>query len=119
MYLVTANKPRQILHLIFAGRVTMAELQNGEGDLREVIKDFTPGFTLITDLERAESIEPECARPIGATMELCDRHGIGRVIRVIPDQAKDIGFNILSAFHYTRAPRTLVFKKLIQAVEAL
>lgn len=36
-------------------------------------------------------------------MELLGRHGVSKVARVIPDPGRDIGFNILSIFHYSRS----------------
>jgi hypothetical protein len=52
-------------------------------------------------------------------MDLCDQHGVGLVIRVIPDPAKDIGLNILSIFHYPHHPRTVTCKAMNEAARLL
>ena len=59
------------------------------------------------------------AAEIGRLMELFDQQGIGMVLRVIPDPAKDFGFNILSAFHYHRLHKTITCEKLLEAAEIL
>jgi hypothetical protein len=52
-------------------------------------------------------------------MELCDQHGVGLVVRVIPDPAKDIGFNLLSIFHYPHHPRAVTCKTMSEAARLL
>jgi hypothetical protein len=36
------------------------------------------------------------------SMDLGDKKGVALVVRVVSEPHKDIGFNILSLFHYTR-----------------
>jgi hypothetical protein len=52
-------------------------------------------------------------------MDLCNKHGIEMVVRVIPDPQKDIGLNILSLFHYRRRVRIVTCKTLAEAMRAL
>jgi hypothetical protein len=48
-----------------------------------------------------------------------ERHGMELIVRVIPDPAKDIGFNLISRFHYHHRPRTATFKTLAEAATLL
>jgi hypothetical protein len=52
-------------------------------------------------------------------METLERHQVGLVVRLIPDPAKDIGFNIISAFHYKNRPPTALCDTMEQAVRLL
>jgi len=45
--------------------------------------------------------------------------GVELVVRVIPDPHKDIGFNILSLFHYRRRVRIVTCPTLEEAMKAL
>jgi hypothetical protein len=64
-------------------------------------------------------MEPACSTQIGKEMDLCDQHGVGLVVRVIPDPAKDIGFNLLSIFHYPHHPRMVTCKTMSEAARLL
>ena len=64
-------------------------------------------------------MDRDCLPEIGRVMELCDDKGVELIVRVVPDQTKDIGLNILSLFHYTRRPRTVVCENLAEALKLL
>lgn len=119
MFLVTSNKSKQLLHLSYVQRVKPEELRHGLEDLKTLLADLSPGFRVLVDLGRLESMEPACAKEIGLTMEIFDRSGVDVVVRVIPDPRKDIGMNILTAFHYTRGPRIITCQNMIAAAKVL
>ena len=56
---------------------------------------------------------------LGRMMELLDRRGLEMVVRVIPDPAKDIGFNILSIFHYPHHPQIVTCGTMMEAAKLL
>src|SRR5258707_574200 len=107
MFLATANKSKQLLHLSFIGRVEPEELQRGLEDLRALLAELSPGFNVLGDFGRLESMNLTCVPEIGRAMEMIDQKGVGLVVRVIPDPSKDIGLNILMAFHYTHRPHVV------------
>ena len=119
MFLATINKPQQLLYLIFAQRVRVEELERAMGDMTKLLADLTTGFRLVTDLSRVDSIDVNCAAMIGKQMELCDQKGVGLVVRIVPDPAKDPGFNIITLFHYHHPPRIVTCKDLVEAARAL
>jgi hypothetical protein len=119
MLLITVNKPKQLLYFSFIGQVRLEEVERSQKDLVELLKDLNPGFRLLTDLERLESIGVDCAAAIGRSMELCDEKGVDLLVRVIPEQGKDIGFSILARFHYEHTPRTVTCKTMVEAGKVL
>jgi hypothetical protein len=50
---------------------------------------------------------------------LCDQKGVALVVRVVPDPTKDIGFNILSLFHYPHRPPAVTCKTMVEAARLL
>jgi hypothetical protein len=64
-------------------------------------------------------MELACLTEIGRGMEMVDQSGVGLVVRVIPDPSKDIGLNILTAFHYAHPPRLVTCKNMTEAARAL
>ena len=119
MLLVTSNTARQLLCLYFVGHVRPEELQRGYEDMAALLKDLKPGFHLLADLSRLESMDLECTPVVGRAMELMDKHGIGMVVRVVPDASRDIGFNILAIFHYSHLPQVVTCDTIAQALNAL
>ena len=119
MYLASVNKAKRLLCLSFIGKVEAEELARGLQDLAALLSELEPGFRVLADLERLDSIGVGGAAEIGKAMELCDQKGVGLVVRVIPDHTKDIGFGILTLFHYRQAPHTMTCKTMIEAAKAL
>ncbi len=58
------------------------------------------GFILLTDLSLLENIHSDAYEHIKKTMDLLSKHGVSKVVRIIPDPSKDRGFGIMSLFHY-------------------
>lgn len=52
-------------------------------------------------------------------MDLLREKKVASVIRVMPDPHKDIGFNILSQFHYGPEIQVATFERLPDAISAL
>ena len=119
MLLVTSNKPRQLLLISYIGRVQPAEFERHRPDFTAQVEEFSPGFRLLADFSRLESMELDCEPELGRMMELIGRAGVGLVVRVIPDPGKDIGMNILTAFHYSPRPRVITCKNLAEAAREL
>ena len=119
MFLVTSNKTRQLVHLSYIQRVKPVELQRGLEDLKSLLAEMAPGFRVFVDFGRLEAMGLDCVPEIGLSMELLDQYRAGLVVRLIPDPTKDIGLNILTAFHYKRRPRIVTCKGLLEAAKAL
>ena len=119
MFLAALNKPKQLLHLNYIGHVRAEDLVRERDNAAALLAELPAGFRLLADLERLESMDPGCATEIGKFMELCDRKGVGLVVRVIPDPKKDIGLNILSLFHHAHRPRTATCRTMTEAARLL
>ena len=119
MFLIETNKLKRLLHLSFVGKVRAGELQPGLDELASLLAELPPGFHLLTNLSHLESMELACHAEISRVMELCHRRGMASVIRVIPKPEKDIGFNILSAFHYQHGLPVSVCSSLEEAIRLL
>lgn len=50
MVLITSNKVRRLLCMIYAQRVSPAELASASDELMAVVADLPPGFRLLADL---------------------------------------------------------------------
>lgn len=119
MFLATSNKARQLLCLSYIQQVRSEELKRGREDVQMLLADLPPGFRLLVDLSQLETMDLDCMKEIGRTMELFDRSGVGMIVRVIPVPSKDIGLNILTLFHYPHHPHIVTCKTMTKAAELL
>jgi hypothetical protein len=119
MFLAGVNAPKQLLHISFIGQVLAEELADGRENLTQLLAGLNPGFRVLSDLSLLESFGPGCAEQIGINMGIIGEKGVGLVVRVIPDESKDFGFNILSFFHYAHPPNTVTCCTMVEAAKVL
>lgn len=102
MFTAEVDPSRHLVTLTTSGHVQPADFEAGAERLRELLEEVEPGFRLLADLSGIESISVATAPHIGRVMDVCNQHGVGLVIRVIPPEPhKDVGLAILSQFHYS------------------
>jgi predicted DCC family thiol-disulfide oxidoreductase YuxK len=64
-------------------------------------------------------MDTDCVEELGKIMDLFDQHGLKQVVRVVPEPARDIGFNIMARFHYHHNPRTTNCETMTEAAKLL
>ena len=119
MFTVSADSKRNLLTIRFEDYVSAADLKEGVKKIEAALAELRPGFQLLTDLSGLYEMEFEASATIKKVMDLCRQAGIARVVRVIPDPKKDIGFNIMSYFHYKRGVGIVTCESLGEAIKAL
>ena len=119
MVLATSNKLKRLVCVNYIGRVCKGDLERNRPDLEALLAELGPDFRVLVDLSYLELMEVDCAPELGGFMELIDRSGVAKVVRVIPNQTKDIGMNILTAFHYRNRPQIITCKTMTEAAREL
>jgi anti-anti-sigma regulatory factor len=119
MFQVAFDKKKSLLKISFAQHVGEDEAKVSWEKVEGVLADVQQPFQLLTDLSEMESMDLACRSYIDKTMDLCNQKGVQSVVRVIPDQRKDIGLNIMSLFHYGRGVRIVTCETMEQARQAL
>ena len=97
---ILTEPDRNLLTLRYSGHVTLADFRAFEDGVGTLLGSLKPGFTILADMSRLELMDVECAPFISRVMDVSRQHGVGKVVRVMPDHTKDIGINILSIIHY-------------------
>jgi len=116
---VSLDKPAAFLQLHFSGNVVPEDTRQHLPEVERLVSELHPGFRLLTDLTGLVRMDLGCLPHIRKIMDLLNAKGIVLVVRVIPDPHKDIGFNILSLFHYRRGIRIVTCETLEEARQAL
>lgn len=84
----------------FVGHVTEHSMQEHLVRVVALANGIPAGFTLLTDLTDLDQMDFGCAAILAKIMDRFRECGVGQIIRIIPNKEKDIGFKILSYFHY-------------------
>jgi hypothetical protein len=119
VYSVELDQSQRLLVISAAQHVTADQARKTVEELRTLLKDIAPGFRVLADFRWLESMDAAAAHPIAEIMDLLAAKKVASVARVIADPHKDIGFNILSQFHYGPEIRVETFERLVDALGAL
>ena len=119
MFTVKLDKTENVLHLTFSGEVGRTQARQCREAVEKLLPTVLPGFRLLTDLSELEHMEYTCAPEIERVMDLCRDKGLTTVVRVIPDPKKDIGFKLMSLFHYRRTVGVITCETMAEAIKAL
>jgi hypothetical protein len=119
MYSVESDRSKRLLVISAAGQVTKKEVETVALRVREIMKEVTPGFRVLTDFRWLERMDPAAAVPLAEIMDALAAKDVATVVRVVPDPRKDIGLNILSQFHYGPQIKLATFESLAEALSAL
>jgi hypothetical protein len=103
----------------YRGHGAAAEMKAFEEEVRGLLPQVRKGFTVLTDLSGLDSMELDCMASLTKAMDEFKARGVGAVVRIVPDPAKDIGFNILSVVHYRRGVRVVTCQTAEEAARAI
>jgi hypothetical protein len=117
--LVTADPAKNLLQCAFVGDIGPEEFARYQPVVAEALATLSHGFHLLVDLTELDSMDLELVPAIGEAMELFQSRGVERIVRIIPDQSKDIGLGILSIFHYPRGLQIITCENRAEAINAL
>jgi NADPH-dependent ferric siderophore reductase len=119
MYSVESDKTKRLIVITVAGRVTSQEVKAAAMKVRDLVKDFEPGFAMLADFRLLTAMDSSAAPYIAEIMDALAEKQVARIVRVVPDPRKDIGLNILSRFHYGPEIEIVTVETLADAFEIL
>jgi hypothetical protein len=116
---IELDAARNFVRVGFAWHVSAAEAKAGAAEVERCLPQLRAGFSVLVDLTELQSMDLDCVPSIAKIMDLFKAHGVGLVVRVDPDPAKDIGFGILSAIHYRGKVPVVICNTITEAKRAL
>lgn len=118
-FAVQLDEQANWLIIRYRGRVGPAEVEQCAGEVQLALRKLSQGFHLLVDLTDLEFMDMSCAPQLKRIMKLCNAAGVTAVARIIPDQKRDIGLQIMSYFHYDPGVRIVTCASLDEARRAL
>ena len=120
MFSTEFDGSQQLLKITWAGHTTPEEARSCLENLQTLLIDVQPGFRLFADLREVLSMPTTAAPYIGQIMETCAEKGVVLVVRLLPAEPnKDIGFTIMSRFHYAPGIRIVTCATMEEAMSHL
>ena len=81
MYSVEFDRSKRLLVISAAGRVTKKEVESVALRVREMMKEITPGFRVLTDFRWLERMDPAAAVPLAEIMDALAEKDVAAVVR--------------------------------------
>ena len=119
MFKISLDQPQNCVVIVYSGHVGPEETNQCVEAIRTLVADAKPGFRLLVDLTDLQAMEVGCAPHIRSLMDTCNQNGVSQVIRVIPNPRLDIGFQIMSHFHYGGDVHIVTCENMAEARELL
>jgi hypothetical protein len=116
---VYADESRNLLHLIYVGKLDCAEAKRMFDATKRTLAPLRRGFDILADLRDLKAVEKDAVKIIDKLMDLCNERGVRRIVRVVSNHTDDFGFGIMSCFHYDHNVRFVTCLTLNEAVERL
>ncbi|MFA6561440.1 MAG: STAS domain-containing protein [Verrucomicrobiia bacterium] len=119
MYHITLDAAARLFTISWTGHVDPEEAQCCHEEIQQHLSNIKPGFRMLTDLSDLESMDFTCSTQIDRMMDLFNKCGVETIVRVIPNPRKDIGFSIMSLFHYSHGVHIVTCKTMEEAKRIL
>lgn len=119
MIQVVVDQSQNVFKITFTQHVDRAQAKEYREKIGVLLAELQPGFRILVDLSQLEQMDLDCAPEVQAVMDMCQAKGVSRIVRVIPDPKKDIGFKLMSVFHYSRDVTIITCETLEDAVKKL
>ncbi|MFT3783797.1 MAG: hypothetical protein QM790_17435 [Nibricoccus sp.] len=116
---VSINAAANQLRITLRGAIDAKAMQSCVEDVAKQLPSLKGNFKILTDLSGVQSMDAGSVPHVERLMDLCREKGTALVVRVIPKRSKDVGFNILSLFHYPRTVHIVTCTTLAEAEKAL
>jgi len=82
MYSIESDRSKRLLVISAAGQVTKKEVETVALQVREMMKEMTPGFRVLTDFRWLDRMEPAATAHLAEIMDALAEKGVATVVRV-------------------------------------
>jgi len=100
MYLFEIDKTHNRMHIMLSDHFTVSEADKLLAECESRIPDINSDYNILCDLTSLETFEYKAKLIYRKIMDICNKTGAKKVIRVFSDPMETFGMSIMSTFHY-------------------
>lgn len=116
---VLKDTEANLLLISMRGTIGEEEALGLEAAILDSVRELRPGFGILNDMTLLERMDLSAAPAHNRIMDACNSAGVTHVARVFGDAEKDVGFNIMSYFHYDPTVVVRAYDTIADALHAL
>ena len=103
------------LNIIYGDHFDKKQAEQFYAELERLAPKINKGAVVIADMSALEKMDLEASVIIEKVMDLLSARAISKVIRIVPDESRDIGLSIIGFFHYSHGVIMHTFKSQQEA----
>lgn len=119
MYLLEIDHAQNRLHLMMSERFDAPQAESLLNEAQNRTQEMNDGFHVLCDLTTLEEFDPAAKAVFRRFMDLINKNGAHKIIRIIPDPLNNFGLTVMSIFHYDDSVRIITCKTLKEALTHL
>lgn len=119
MYLLEIDHKHNRIHLMMSERFDAPQAESLLVDAQTRAEEMKAGFHVLCDLTTLEEFDPDAKATFRRFMDLMNRSGARKIIRIIPDPLDNFGLTVMSIFHYDDSVHIINCKTLKEALTHL
>ncbi|MDF7798391.1 hypothetical protein P4C99_02900 [Pontiellaceae bacterium B1224] len=119
MYLLEIDRVQNRLHLMMSERFDAPQAESLLEEAQNRTLEMEDGFHVLCDLTTLEEFDPEAKAIFRRFMDLMNRCGAHKIIRIIPNPLNNFGLTVMSVFHYDDSVKIITCRTLKEALTHL
>ena len=119
MYLLDIDARKNRIHITFSASFDEDEAKKLHAEIEERLPELRPGFHVLCDLSTLNDFKTKAKVHFRSVMDLCNKHGVHKVIRIFPNPRENFGVNLMSYFHYCEAVKQVTCHSFEEAQKHL
>lgn len=119
MYLLEIDHTQNRIHITLSDRFDEPQAKALLDELKLRLEEVEPGFHVLCDLTTLEEFDPSAVLCFRGVMDLCNKGGVRKVIRIISDPLHNFGLTVTSYFHYGSGIPVVTCRNIKEALKHL
>lgn len=119
MYLLEIDREHNRIHITLSERFDELQAKALLDELGQRLAELEQDFQVLCDLTTLAEFDQSARVHFRDVMDLCNKSGVQKIIRIIPNPLDNFGLTVMSYFHYDGNVQVLTCKSFNEALKHL